>query len=104
MIGLSKEEVLACMGAPPQQAAVGETEVWSYPSGGDTDTFGSASGFANQTSSATVFGWAHSHHRYCIVNVVMKGGVVAAVNYTGRTGGRNSQGEQCAFAIQNCVQ
>jgi hypothetical protein len=103
MIGMSKEQILVCMGAPPRQAAVGETEVWSYPSGGDTHTFGSATGLANQTGGATVFGSSHSLHRYCIVNVVMKGGVVAAVNYTGRTGGLISQDEQCAFAVQNCI-
>jgi hypothetical protein len=40
LVGRSKEEVLACMGAPPQHAIVGTTEVWSYPSGGDTTTLG----------------------------------------------------------------
>ena len=33
MIGLSKEQILACMGPPANQAAVGATEVWSYNSG-----------------------------------------------------------------------
>lgn len=104
MIGMTKEKLLACMGAPTQQAAAGETEVWSYPSGGDTNNFGSATGSTNSLGDTHVFGSSHSVHRYCVVNIVMAGGRVTAVNYTGRTGGWASQGEQCAFAVQNCVQ
>jgi hypothetical protein len=107
MIGMTKEQVLACMGAPAQQAVAGETEAWSYPSGGDTKTFGSATSFTNPYvpfGQAHVYGSSHSAHRYCVVSIVMAGGRVAAVNYTGRTGGWATQGEQCAFAIQNCVQ
>ena len=119
MIGMTKERVLACMGPPAQQATVGETEVWSYPSGGDTETFGSASGssfgqgnvfasntggFGSMSSFGNVYGSSETEHRYCVVNVVMAGGKVSAVNYSGRTGGLISQGEQCAFAVQNCVQ
>ena len=32
MIGLTKEQVLACMGTPASKATEGATEVWSYPS------------------------------------------------------------------------
>ena len=107
MIGMTKEKVLACMGAPTQQAAAGETEVWSYPSGGDTNSVGSATSSTNPFvpfGQTHVTGSSHSVHRYCVVSVVMAGGRVTAVNYTGRTGGWASQGEQCAFAVQNCVQ
>jgi len=104
MIGMSREQVLACMGAPPQHAAVGQTEVWSYPSGGDTITFSTASGSVDASGNASAFGASQSAHRYCIVNVVMTAGKVSAVNYTGRTGGWASHGEQCAFAVQNCVE
>ena len=52
MIGMTKERVLACMGAPTQQAAAGETEVWSYPSGGDTNSFGSATTFGRIPAAA----------------------------------------------------
>jgi hypothetical protein len=44
MLGMSKEQVLAGMGAPPQRASAGQTEVWSYPSGGDMSTVSTASG------------------------------------------------------------
>jgi outer membrane protein assembly factor BamE (lipoprotein component of BamABCDE complex) len=104
MIGMSKEQVLACMGAPSQHAAVGQTEVWSYPSGGDTTTFSTANGSIDAAGNASAFETSHSAHRYCVVNVVITAGKVSAVNYNGRTGGWASQGEQCAFAVQNCVQ
>jgi hypothetical protein len=83
MIGLSTEQVLACMGAPTKQAATGATEVWSYDSGN------SAAGINSV--------------RNCTVNVVMTAGRVSSVNYVGDTGGLITQGEQCAFAVQNCV-
>jgi hypothetical protein len=61
--------------------------VWSYPSGGDTITLGFA-------------GTSYSIRRYCVVNIVMSGERVSAVNYTGRAG---SLGEQCTFAVKNCL-
>ena len=33
MVGMSKEQVLACMGAPATKAAEGTTEVWGFNSG-----------------------------------------------------------------------
>jgi hypothetical protein len=36
MVGMSKEQVLACMGAPANKAAEGATEVWGYASGNGT--------------------------------------------------------------------
>jgi hypothetical protein len=87
LIGRTKEQILACMGVPPQQASTGYTEVWSYPSGGDTTTFGLA-------------GTSYSMRRYCVVNIVMSGGRVSTVNYAGRTGGLDAQ---CAFAVKNCI-
>jgi outer membrane protein assembly factor BamE (lipoprotein component of BamABCDE complex) len=104
IVGMSNEQVLACMGAPERQATVGDTEVWSYISGGDTSTFGNATGSANETGHTNVFGSSHSIHRYCVVNIVMRAGRVAAVHYTGRTGGLLTQGEECAFAVENCIQ
>jgi hypothetical protein len=104
MVGMSKEQVLVCMGAPPQHTAVGETEVWSYPSGGDTSTTSRAHGSIDASGNATAFGSSYSAHRYCTVNVILTGNRVSAVNYVGRTGGWATQGEQCAFAVQNCVQ
>jgi hypothetical protein len=100
MIGLPKEKVLACMGPPANQMTVGNTEVWAYSSG-NWQTIGSAfasggSGFAS--------GFGVSEQRFCKVNIVMTKGAVSEVNYSGPTGGILTQGEQCAFAVQNCVQ
>jgi hypothetical protein len=100
MIGLSKEKVLACMGPPSNQMTVGGTEVWAYASG-NGQTIGSAfasggSGFAS--------GFGVSEQRFCKVNIVMTKNVVSEVNYSGPAGGVLAPVEQCAFAVQNCVQ
>jgi outer membrane protein assembly factor BamE (lipoprotein component of BamABCDE complex) len=96
MVGLSKEQVLACMGPPVTKAAEGSTEVWSYPSG-DGTTVASASG-------DRFFASAVSSKRFCTVNVTMTAGRVSRLNYVGPTGGLLTPGEQCAFAIRNCTQ
>lgn len=91
MVGLSKEQVLACMGPPANQGTVGATEVWSYNSG---------NGFA---AASYGNGLAVSSSRHCTVNVTMTNGYVSAVNYLGPTGGLLSANEQCAFAVAACV-
>jgi hypothetical protein len=115
MVGLSREQVLACMGPPANKAAAGSTEVWSYNSGnGYQATFATAS--ANSTGQAyragsTVYGTANSFgsgssvstRRWCTVNVTMIEGRVSRVNYVGPTGGLITEGEQCAFAVQACA-
>jgi hypothetical protein len=115
MVGLSKEQVLGCMGPPGNKAAEGQTEVWSYASGNgfsstvataDVSTSGQATRMGNQvygSASSTGFGTAVSTRRFCTVNVVMTNGLVATVNYQGPTGGLLTAGEQCAFAVDACV-
>ena len=73
LVGLTKEQVLACMGTPASKATEGATEVWSYPSGN------------------------------CTTNVTMMDGKVKRMNYVGPTGGLLSQNEQCFFAVANCT-
>jgi hypothetical protein len=75
MIGLTKEQILACMGPPASKSTEGATEVWSYPSG----------------------------NRICTVNVTMMDGKVKRLNYVDPTGGQLSQNEQCFFAVANCT-
>jgi hypothetical protein len=112
MVGLTKEQVLGCMGPPAAKAAEGATEVWSYASGnGQTTTVGmsEANGIASggpgyATGSATGFGIGTATRRFCTVNVTMTGGRVSRVNYVGPTGGLLTPGEQCAFAVENCTQ
>jgi hypothetical protein len=119
MVGLSKEQILACMGPPGQKMAEGATEVWSYNSGNDrvtavgtgySQTNGSINGqrtgsnySATGSSTTTSLGTATASRRFCNVNVVMNEGVVSRVNYSGPTGGVLTSGEQCAFAVENCT-
>jgi hypothetical protein len=95
MVGLSKEQVLACMGAPANKASEGNTEVWGYNSG---------NGMTVASASYDRYGaTAVSSSRFCNINIVMASGRVAAVNYTGPTGGLLTAGEQCAYAVDACV-
>jgi hypothetical protein len=92
MVGLSKEQVLTCMGPPANKAA---TEVWGYASG---------NGMTVASASYDRYGGtAVSSSRFCNVNTVMASGRVTAVNYTGPTGGLLTAGEQCAYAVDACV-
>jgi hypothetical protein len=95
MIGLSKEQILACMGPPANRASEGATEVWSYNSGNGQTTA--------VVSGSQTFATAISTQRFCTVNVAMTNGYVSAVNYLGPTGGLITAGEQCAFAVQGCA-
>lgn len=126
MVGMSRERVLACMGVPAARQAEGGTEVWTYGSGGRLDTFASgmstttgsamgigqtqfvgntalSTGLVSGTSTTSGFASSSTRARYCVVNVVLMGGRVAEVNYSGRTGGLLTRGEQCAYAVENCV-
>ena len=119
MVGLSKEQILACMGPPGQKMAEGATEVWSYNTGNDhvtaigtgyAQTNGSINGqrtgssySATGSSTTTSLSTATASRRFCNVNVVINEGVVSRVNYSGATGGILTGGEQCAFAVENCT-
>ncbi len=107
MVGMTKEQILACMGVPTQKAAEGATEVWSYNSGnGQTVGFGSSSASitgGRNYAYGSGFSSMVTEHRFCTVNVTMVNGRVDRMNYVGPTGGLITQGEQCAFAIENCV-
>jgi hypothetical protein len=95
MVGMAKEQVLACMGAPATKAAEGATEVWGFASG---------NGMTVASASYDRYGGtAVSSSRFCNVNIVFAGGQVSTINYTGPTGGLLTAGEQCAYAVNNCV-
>ncbi|QDF38266.2 hypothetical protein FJN17_12185 [Bradyrhizobium symbiodeficiens] len=93
---MSKEQVLACMGAPGNKAAEGATEVWGYDSGNGMEV----ASISGDRYGAT----AVSSRRFCKINVVFGGGQVSSVNYSGPTGGLITAGEQCAYAVSACVQ
>jgi hypothetical protein len=103
MVGMSKEKILRCMGPPANREQVGGTTVWTYQSGdGRTNTFhdGTATGYSG---GLNIFGTSTSRTRSCRINVVMSNDAVVRVDYSGRTGGLITQGEQCAYAVENCA-
>jgi hypothetical protein len=107
MIGMSKEQVLFCMGPPKQKAHVGKTEVWAYSS-----TNGLKSSYGDYFRNATRYGantvgnsatYGSSSRSFCTVNVAMVDDKVAAIHYNGPTGALLFADEQCAYAIEHCV-
>ena len=103
MVGLSKEQLLACMGPPANRTVEGTGEVWSYNSRGYV-----ASGLSSQqfckVNLVTIIGTLCSDFspptrplaRACRVNIVMNDSQVTQVSYVGPP-------EQCGFAVENCV-
>ena len=95
MVGLSKEQILGCMGP----SGNGYTSTIATA---EVNTTGQASRVGNQVYGSTNsagFGTALSTRRFFTVNVVMTSGTVSAVNYQGLL----TAGEQCAFAVDACV-
>jgi len=95
MRGMTKEQILICMGPPKQRAKVNETEVWSYAS-----TNGGGSSYS---LSPSTFGYGEHYKSNCTVNVVMKNDQVITVHYNGPSGGWFDSDEQCYYAVQHCV-
>lgn len=99
MVGMTKEQVLACMGSPRQKAQADATEVWSYHS-----TDGLSTGYSDKYKSGNnTASYGLSSRYFCDVNVVMKDGRVAAIHYNGPTGGLLDGDEQCGYAVEHCV-
>ena len=93
LVGKTKTEILMCAGAPVRSEREGDFEFITYFSGGDKSVY-----------VDDEMGYASVKKRYCEVTFVLQNGVVQKVNYTGRTGGLATKGEQCAFVLQNCVE
>ncbi len=98
LVGMSRKDVLSCAGAPLREAKDGDIEVLTYIAGGDGTA--AAVGVANSSTGVAA---VSSQRRYCEVTFVLQGGVVSKVNYSGRTGGFATAGEQCAFVVENCM-
>jgi hypothetical protein len=100
MIGLSKEQVLACMGIPQHKAHEGATEVWAYKStNGSYDSTG-----AKRPMYGTTFSRSHGEHSFCTINVVMTNNVVSAVHYNGPRSSFLAPDEQCGFGVEHCAE
>ena len=98
LVGMSRKDVLSCAGAPVREAKDGDIDFLTYIAGGDST--GAAVGVANSSRGVAS---VSSHRRYREVTFVLQGGVVSKVNYSGRTGGLATTGEQCALVVENCM-
>jgi len=82
MIGMSKEQILKCMGPPSSSYVVGSsTEVWAYKSA------------AQNAGTAPA----------CVVNVMMQDAQVIDIDYRGSAGIILPNDKQCAYAVENCM-
>jgi hypothetical protein len=89
LIGLTKDEILRCMGRPMATIPEHATEVWSFE-------FGNGGG-------ATVYGDGAVIDARCSVKIVMIGDRVSQVIYSNPRGGLLSWGDPCYFALQRCM-
>ena len=97
MIGLSMKHVRACLGAPDRRARIGSTDIWTYRSGNaEVGGLFLASGVNGMAS------W-FAHDPRCAVIVIMTNSAVSQIAYSAPGGGPLPLGEQCAFAVENCV-
>ncbi|QQR69194.1 MAG: hypothetical protein IPI58_00460 [Alphaproteobacteria bacterium] len=115
LVGMSKKQILSCMGVPTQKAREDDVEIWVYSSGnGRVDAFAAGQSYGQATAtvggpqisvngSASTFASSAASRRFCVVNVVMQKEIVSAINYSGPTGGMLTKGEQCAYAVENCL-
>ncbi len=81
LLGLSKDNLLACAGVPDKHLATRDREYLTYVVERD-DVSG----------------------RFCAATFVLKDSRVEAVAYRGQTGGLLTAGEQCGYVVQNCLE
>ncbi len=114
MLGMTKEQVFACMGIPKRKGKEGGLEVWAYDSGNGrierTRTVTSfnrrgrpTGNFWDALGESLSFGGDVSERRFCAVHVIFEKSLVKRVNYSGPTGGFLTEDEQCAYAVRNCL-
>jgi hypothetical protein len=99
MIGLSKRDLLACLGRPTWRAAPGEvTEIWTY-AGGQMRGYGPQWAIGRNTNLPP-FAWPGA----CEVKAVMTNGRVSQVAYAAANGGALPLGQECVFPVERCVE
>ena len=98
MIGLSKRDILACMGEPAQRARAGDrSEIWTYVGGrmrgyGPQWAIGLNTNLIPFTSGGS-----------CDVVLVMTNARVSQVGYTAVDGLSLPLGQECLFPVERCV-
>jgi hypothetical protein len=96
MIGLSKKDILACLGEPAGRGAPGQgTEIWRYAIGyTTTDAPPWAAGLDVNLSAKPLA---------CDVRLVLTNARVSQVTYALPDGSALPSGRQCTFAVQSCA-
>jgi hypothetical protein len=98
LIGMSKKALLTCAGVPARSEKVEDLEFLTYVGGGDSVGY-----VGGGTGSSAGGGVITMNKRYCEVTFVLRNGIVEKLNYSGRTGGLITKGEQCGFVVENCL-
>ncbi len=98
MIGLSKGDVLACLGRPTRRAPVGDaTEIWTYDNG-QIRGYGPQWAIGLNTNLPPL-AWPGD----CEVKVVMTNARASQVGYVAADGGPLPLGRACVFPVERCV-
>jgi len=92
LIGMSKTDILSCAGKPLRSHESDKLEYLTYIVGGGYNL-----GQVNQDGKVA------EDSRYCEVTFIFENNKVTEIDYTGRTGGRSSKDEQCAFVVEKCL-
>jgi hypothetical protein len=98
MIGLSKRDILACLGQPAARAAAGQgTEIWTYV-GGQMRGYGPQWAIGLNTNL-----FPFSRPGNCDVVLVMTNARVSQVGYAAIDGSALALGQECLFPVEACV-
>jgi hypothetical protein len=98
MIGLSKREVLACLGPPAHRAPAGQaTEIWTYV-GGQMRGYGPQWAIPLNTNLLPF-----TPPGSCDVVMVMTNARVSEVGYAAIDGTALPLGRECLFPVEACV-
>jgi hypothetical protein len=98
MIGLSKRDLLACLGNPQSREGHGQaTEIWTY-------AIGRTRGYGPQWAfflnpNLPPFSWPAG----CEVKIVMTNARVSQVGYAAADGGWFPLGQECVFPVESCI-
>ena len=98
MIGLSKRDILACMGRPAQRVPSGQaTEIWTYV-GGQMRGYGPQWAIGLNTNLVPFTSGGS-----CDVVLTMTNGRVSQVGYAAVDGSSFPLGQECVFSVESCV-
>ena len=98
MIGLSKRDILACMGQPAQRVPAGQgTEIWTYV-GGQMRGYGPQWAIGVNTNL-----FPFTSGGSCDVVMVMTNARVSEVGYTAVDRAGLPLGQECLFPVERCV-